>query len=392
LEHVNYKRLKRARFAVPAAVVAAIAGAALVPALSGASSPPSLPVQSAQQLLVDVSRASPPQLSGSLMWTANLGLSDLSSLENELGQGASGASASASSGSGANTGFDPLSLLSGSHQIDVWLGGATAEHLALIEPQAEEVDLIRNSDGVWLWDSATQTAAHLVGLGGDAATVPNRPVPTAAPMTPQQWAAQLLSHISPTTSVTVGGAVYVAGQPAYQLLVAPKGATGSTIDHIEIDLGAAGPLSGVPLRVAVYSAGQASPALELGFTGQVNLGAPPASEFTFTPPPGAKVVTDEFSGTAKVGSAGTTSGMPPTVGLKSIGSGWATVLNGAGPQFAGAASQGELAAASSVVQVGGRQARLFGTNLLNVLIMPDGHFYAGLVTPRVLEAAASSGS
>jgi hypothetical protein len=45
-----------------------------------------------------------------------------------------------------------------------------------------------------------------------------------------------------------------------------------------------------------------------------------------------------------------------------------------------------------VVQVAGQQARLFSTALLNVLLMPDGHFYAGLVTPSVLEAAASASS
>jgi len=42
------------------------------------------------------------------------------------------------------------------------------------------------------------------------------------------------------------------------------------------------------------------------------------------------------------------------------------------------------------VQFGGRDGRLFSTDLLNVLLMPDGQFFAGLVTPAVLEAAASS--
>ena len=52
--------------------------------------------------------------------------------------------------------------------------------------------------------------------------------------------------------------------------------------------------------------------------------------------------------------------------------------------------QGLLSEGTTVVQFDGRDGRLFSTDLLNVLIMPDGHFFAGLVTPSVLEAAASS--
>lgn len=45
-----------------------------------------------------------------------------------------------------------------------------------------------------------------------------------------------------------------------------------------------------------------------------------------------------------------------------------------------------------MVSFDGLQGRLFSTDLLNVLILADGQFYAGLVTPGVLEAAASAGS
>ena len=102
-------------------------------ALSGASSPAALPAQSAEQLVADIAAAKPPQLSGALQWTVNLGFSGLSALEQEAGQGGGG------SGS-----FDPLSLLSDDYQVDVWLDGATAEHLALVDGPAQEVDLVRN--------------------------------------------------------------------------------------------------------------------------------------------------------------------------------------------------------------------------------------------------------
>ena len=380
---------RHARYGVPAAVVMALGAAALVPALSGASSPPDLPGQSVPQLLADVYKAQPPQLSGSLTWTANLGLSDLSTLENGAGQSAGGSS--------SGSGFDPLALLSGSHEIDVWLDGAKAEHLALLLPPAEEVDVVRNGDDMWLWDSSTSTATHLVGPGPGAAvdqTGPAAPSSAAAgaPMTPEQLAYRLLDHVSTTTSVTTGDPVYVAGQSAYQLIVAPKSASGSTIDHIEIDIGASGSLRGVPLQVAVYAQGQTAAALELGFTGTLNLGAPPAAELTFTPPPGAKVVTHTLAADGR----GLVNGKPGTAGrlgqLHKTGTGWTTVLSGSSSSLVSASAPGPLSEGTTVVQFGGRQGRLFSTDLLNVLIMPDGRFYAGLVAPGVLEAAASASS
>jgi hypothetical protein len=378
-------RWKRARFAVPVAIIAAIGGGALVPTLSGATAPPSLPSVTAQQLLAEVLQAKPPALSGTLTWTANLGLSDLSTLETELGQGGNG--------SGDDSAFDPLSLLAGSYQIEVWLGGPTAEHLAMSESSDEEVDVIRNGNQVWLWDSTGEAVTHLIVTPG--ATPPSSPPPTppTPALTPSQVAARLLSHVGPGTSVTTGTTLYVAGQPAYQLLVTPQGASGSTIDHIEIDVGASGTLQGVPLQVAIYASGQTTPALELGFTGQLSLGQPPASELTFTPPPGSKVTTHTLGrGQLAAGShgQGDRAGDLSRLHLSKVGTGWTTILTGTGGQPTGANSSSELSALTTVVQVGGQQARLFSTDLFNALILPDGRFYAGFVTPSVLEAAATS--
>jgi hypothetical protein len=375
---------------VPGVAVLALGAAALVPALSGASSPPDLPAQSAAQLLADVAQARPPQLSGSLTWTANLGLSDLSTLEDGGGQAAGG-------GSGGG-GFDPLTLLDGSHEIDVWLDGATAEHLALLLPPAEEVDVVRNGGQAWVWDSETATATHLIAPVTNASN-PSGPsgsagpstTPAGPPLTPQQLASRLLSQMSATTSVTVGGPLYVAGQPAYQLLVAPRSAPGSTIDHVEIDIGASGPLRGVPLQVAVYAQGQTGAALELGFTGTLHLGAPPAAELTFTPPPGAKVVTHTFPANGG-GDTGTPGERGELGDVHKLGTGWATVVSGSSSGLVDASDQGALSVGTTVVEFGGQHGRLFSTDLLNVLILPDGRFYAGLVTPGVLEAEASAGS
>jgi hypothetical protein len=341
------------------------------------------------QLLADVAQAQPPELSGSLTWTADLGLSDLSTLEGEAGQSSSGSGAGAT---GGTSGFDPLTMLSGSHEIDVWLDGAKAEHLALLMPPSEEVDLVRNGDQAWLWDSSTNTATHLVGPQGSAAAPTSPPATSGPALTPQELASRLLSHVGPTTSVTLGDPLYVAGQPAYQLIVAPTSAPGSTIDHIEIDIGASGPLFGVPLHVAVYAQGQVAAALELGFTGVLHLGTPPAAELGFTPPPGARVVTH----TLTAHGDGLFSAEPARAGqgsdLHKTGTGWATVVSGSSSQLVGQAQQGLASEGTTVVEFDGQQGRLFSTDLLNVLMMPDGQFYAGLVTPAVLEADASASS
>lgn len=379
-------RRKRAPYAAPVAVLAVVGVVALLPTLSGASSPAALPAQSAEQLVADIAAAKPPQLSGALQWTVDLGFSGLSSLEQETGQGGSG-------GGGGSGSFDPLTLLSNDYQVNVWLDGATAEHLALVDGPAQEVDLVRNGNQAWLWDSSTQTATHFTWAQGRAKTPARSGLGhDGAPLTPGQLASGLLKHLGQTTAVTTGAPLYVAGEPAYQLLVAPKAADGTTVDHIEIDVGATGSLLGVPLQVAIYATGQASPAIELGFTGVVHLGPPPASELSFTPPPGAKVITRTLgSGVGGARTAPAASGLN-VQGLKTIGTGWATVVSGSAPGLVSSAGNGPVSAATTVVQVAGQSARLFSTALLNVLLMPDGRFYAGLVTPSALEAAASASS
>ena len=249
---VKYLRLRKTPYVAPVAVLAVVGVVALVPTLSGASSPAGLPAQSAEQLVADIAAAKAPQLSGALQWTVNLGFSGLSALEQETGQGSG-------DGGGGGASFDPLTLLSDNYQVNVWLDGSTAEHLALVDGPAQEVDLVRNGEQGWLWDSSTQTVTHFTWDGGQAQTpASSQQPPTWIPPTPDKLAAGLLRGLSKTTSVATGAPVYVAGEPAYQLIVAPKAAPGSTVDHIEIDVGASGALLGVPLQVAVYAQGQAA--------------------------------------------------------------------------------------------------------------------------------------
>src|SRR6202034_3025392 len=77
-----------------------------------------------------------------------------------------------------------------------------------------------------------------------------------------------------------------AGQPAYQLSLAPKDHR-SLIGQVRIAIDASNSL---PLQVQVFARGAASPAFSVGYT-SLSFAAPAASNFTFSPPPGAKVKT-----------------------------------------------------------------------------------------------------
>jgi hypothetical protein len=134
---------------------------------------------------------------------------------------------------------------------------------------------------------------HRVDLGQGA---------VGAPPTPQQVARQILAAVGPTTNVSVQRNVMVAGQPAYQLAIAPKDGR-SLIGQVRIAIDANRYL---PLRVQVFARGATTPAFQIGFTA-LSFGRPASSNFTFTPPPGAKVKTIK---------------VPATFGKSMIGVGW----------------------------------------------------------------------
>jgi hypothetical protein len=296
---------RRGRWAVPVAGVAAVGVVMAGAAVAGAQTAPSLPARSAAQLLADVQQATRPgPLTGTLQETANLGLPDLPS--------------SGDSSSGPSSG---LSLLSGTHTFNLWI--ADPAHVRIAEPMPlGETDVRRDGRQVWLWDSTNQTATHIVlpprPSGHPAARHPSglrhgwsgQPPLGAGgtPPTPQQAARQILAAVGPTTIVSVQRNVTVAGQPAYQLALAPKDAR-SLIGEVRIAIDANRYL---PLQVQVLARGATTPAFEVGFTA-LSFGRPAASNFTFTPPSGAKVKTimvparpgpGQFGGQGKVGSPG----------------------------------------------------------------------------------------
>lgn len=367
---------------VPAAVVLAIGAGAAAPTLSSASSPPTLAPVTAQQLVSAIVSAKPPQMSGQLTWTANLGLGGLTTVAGELGAGG---------GSGSGGGFSPLAFLNGSYEADVWLDGAKAEHLAISPQPGEELDVVRNGNQAWTWDSNTMKVQHFTWAARSAGGA-EMPSATQVPETPQQVAQRILAAVGKTTRVSVAGTNRVGGLPTYEMVLTPKQASGSTVAYIEIDVAAGNGLRGVPLQVAVYANGQAAPALELGFSSAVRTGPPPANELTFSTPPGATVVEHQLGGAGSPMAQHTAASRTSYAANKpaTIGSGWATVLTGTTSVLDNPKYRQAFDATTTIVDVGSQQARLFSSSLLNLLVFPDGRYFAGFVTSGTLAAAAQT--
>ncbi|HEY9240806.1 MAG TPA: DUF2092 domain-containing protein [Streptosporangiaceae bacterium] len=377
-----------ARWAVPAAVVAT-AGGLLATSGPPSAAAPRLPARSAGQLLAAVTRDAGPPLSGTITETASLGLPSLP------GAGPLGPAAPLSA----------LSLLTGSHTVQIWYAGPEHYRLALPQRMSED-DLVRNGTSAWLWNSAANTVTHLTL----PATAPMPPTPSI-PLTPQQAARQALAAAGPATVVRVDPTVTVAGQAAYQLVLAPKSHR-SLIGQVRIAIDSQ---HRVPLRVQVFARGTARPAAQAGFTA-VTFSRPAAGDYAFTPPAGATVTRE--TGTPGRGGAGQP-GQRAADGARMIGTGWLTVV--ALPESSLAALTGgtdllPFQHSSSAEAPGSRSApssgapspllgtllnsarpvhgawgsgRLITTSLLSVLVTSTGRVLIGAVRPAVLYHAVT---
>jgi outer membrane lipoprotein-sorting protein len=362
------KLSRRARWAVPAGalvITGAVLAGSLIPAAQAA---PGLPSRTPAQLLAQAASAAAPPLTGTVVETASLGLPALPGTS------------------------DPTSiaaLLTGSHTVHVWYGGA--RHFRLAVPGSlSETDVIADGSTAWLWQSTANTVTEYSLPAHQAGP---QIVPTPA-LTPQQAAQQVLAAVGPTTTVSVDSNVMVAGQAAYELVLAPKDAR-SLVGQVQIAIDGR---NGVPLRLEVYPRGTSSPAFEVGYTA-VQFGTPAPAELTFTPPAGATVTHVNLARQPASGSPA-----PPDV--SSIGSGWLTVLDapaagltaaggGSGSAASGSsADSGAVLAAllGSATPVSGAwgSGRLLRTSLISVLITGRGRVFAGAVQPSVLYAAAGA--
>ena len=144
--------------------------------------------------------------------------------------------------------------------------------------------MIADGDTAWLWQSTANTVTqYALPAHGSV------PPPATPALTPQQAAQQVLAAVGPTTTVSVDSNVTVAGQAAYELVLAPKDSR-SLVGQVQI---AVDGRNGVPLRLQVYARGASTPAFQVGYTA-IQFVTPAPAELTFTPPPGAKVTKDPW--------------------------------------------------------------------------------------------------
>ncbi len=272
---------RRARWAVPGGAVAAVGIVIAGSVIAHGQTTPTLPARTAAQLLaaVDSPAALPSAMTAVVQETASLGLPDL--------PGSSGP-------------LSAISLLSGSHTFRIWYDGPSLVRVA-VPVTMGETDLRRDGSSVWLWDSQTNQATHYILPAGATPAGPAGPA-TNVP-TPQQVVGQILAAAGPTTIARQQN-VTVAGQPAYQLSLAPKDSR-SLIGHVTMAIDAKNSL---PLQVQAFARGAASPAFSVGYT-SLSFATPAASNFAFSPPPGARVKTVKVPAGAVL-PAGLSGGLP----------------------------------------------------------------------------------
>jgi hypothetical protein len=378
----------RLRWALPGGALV-VAGAVLAGTMLASAAAPALPRQTPAQLIAAMRQPRlPAAMTATVSESANLGFPALPNL-----------------GGPASSPLSAASLISGTHTIQLWYAGP--RHLRIALPVSfGETDLRINGTQAWLWQSQGQKAVHLILPASRGFAEPLKPGargPAApGPLTPLQAARKLLAMVGPDTRVTVPGTTVVAGRDAYQFAIAPRSSQ-SLVGSVVIAVDAK---THLPLSVQVVARGASSPAFQIGFT-SLSFARPAMSNFTFTPPPGAKVKTVKVPA-GHPGFMPGAGGMPgepgmfrppgakiqhvhpPLAGARTFGTGWLGVV--AFPvRPAGHESQmlGVLVKAATPVHGSWGSGRLLRTSLLSVLVTNKGELLAGAVTPAVLYADAA---
>jgi outer membrane lipoprotein-sorting protein len=377
---MRVKMSRRARWAVPGTAIAVTAVTVAALQIPAAQASPNLPDKTPAQLLASVSADKQvPPMTGTVVETASLGLPQLPQTGNPTSL---------------------ASLLTGSHTVKVYYHDKDHYRLAIPQP-GSETDVIANGSKLWLWQSSPNSVTEFIPAADKAKAAPKLP---QTPLTPQQAADQVLAKVGATTLVSVQANVMVAGEPSYQLVLAPKDSR-SLVGKIVI---AVDGKYGVPLRLQLFAKGAGSPAFQVGYTA-LQWVTPDPANFSFTPPPGASVdVVDLNKEMAKSGTA-----KPDTSGFGSYGKSWLTVVSlpqkdlmqGFGASAAAPGNKQDIASANnkgvgvssqellsallgSAKPVSGAwgSGTLVTTSLVSIL-MTGGEVYIGAVQPSVLYAA-----
>ena len=412
----------RSRWAVPAAAVIVVVGAFVTPPLIASAGDDGLPDVTPEQLLASVVAAEPSPLSGTVVYTARLGLPDLPF--GEVG------------------GADPIALLGGSSTMRVWSDGGDSSRIALLGAMSE-YSVVRDGAEAWTYSSADDEVVHYALSPQDqaryddlAAELEAGPSPEVAGdlPTPQEAARAALEHADETSIVSIDGQTTVAGRGAYLLVVTPR-STGTLVARIVVAVDAE---TSAPLRVQVWSTlDTATPALEVGFT-DVAFAAPDPAVLEFSAPAGATVrdvvvplpPESELPDEQDMAALEDLKGAPatPPEGVTVTGTGWETVVElsgldmmsliagdpaalatvpGGEPAFGSESAQGlieefrgdddgsgshsmDLDTVALYAQLTTRvpEGSLLSSSLLSILVTDDGRVLIGAVPAETLRAMA----
>lgn len=354
------------------AATAVVAGAALVVPLA-AHAAVDLPAKTPQEVLELVAGSNVTSFSGTIEQTSDLGLPQVPA---DMPTPPAAAPTASSGSSEAAI----LELLTGSHTARVYVDGLRRERVQVLDKLAER-DAIRNGSALWFYDSSAKTATKVTLPAGPDSDATSAPTATpGATMTPPQLAKRFLAAVGPSTSVSLADNTNVAGQDAYDLVLAPK-ATDTLVTSVSIAVDAA---NGLPLSVTVTARGQSDPAFSVAFS-RFDPSAPDSSLFSFTPPEGVKV-THQSLPTLPRHHAAEPAG--PTAKPSVSGSGWDAIVSIPASAATRSLQRLPLYAELSTPVSGGR---LVHTSLVNILITTDGRVLAGSVPAAALEAASAAG-
>lgn len=351
------------RWLAPLAFLLVVAGSGLV--ASRAIAEDKLPTISAEKLLVAVQEAKIDGLSGTVVQNANLGIPSIP-------------------GTAGSRGSNFNSLISGSHTLRVWYASPDKARVALLGTLGES-DLITNGKDVWLWSSETNEAQHRTI--DPAAKDQKQARPDDLPKTPQEAAQRFLSEIGPTTTVSTDSDVTVAGRSAYELVLKPKDDR-SLVTSVKIAVDGE---TFVPLRVQVFGSDATDPAFSVAYE-SVDFTRPEDRQFTFTPPPGAKVTEAKAPTQKEIDAAKKKATERRDTAEKNstvVGKGWTSVvvMKAEADTTKKSGEQGDLQSAlEQLPKKSGAwgSGRVLEGTIFSAVITDDGRVAIGAVEPQLL--------
>jgi outer membrane lipoprotein-sorting protein len=371
-----FRRLTLIRLLLVCALAAAIgvSATALAFALDSAPTPPGKPLAEA---IHDALTA--PAVAGV---SANITFTD------HLLEGANLASGGDSGeGAAGGSGLTSSPLVTGASGR-LWVAKNGEVRLEL-QSEKGDTEILYDGHTLQLYDAATNTLYRYTppprDQGGPGASTGAWSSAHEIPSVTKIEAA--LAHAGAHANVSGATPTDVAGQPAYTVQVSPK-EPGSLLGAAELSFDAD---NGVPLRSAIYAAGDSTPVLELAAS-EISYGPVAESVFAFSPPPGVKVDEIETPGANATGSAPQQHDPADKPKLTTYGHGVASVVVLEGKAKAGS-KQGSSATLEGLpkVTIDGVSASELKTELGTVLSFERSgvrYLLAGAVTPAAIEAVA----